>query len=526
MGENFSVPYSFDKLEILILTKQTYKIDEVITIEVGSEKFPIRVIGKGLVEISDEKIKKRMENRGGEEEESSEMVQGNNSKLEVSPERNCVERSKFKWNTWFVRRGYCGGSDLSLDPMGVVPIVGPSAQGPNSGLGQEIKKGLRIDCLEGEDVSSDEIEEEFLQSRWSKRKKKSLNKKIKSMREIQDIVLTTKEKRRRDRGVGNSKGKGVSNLDESIINLSLSHSDISNRKRVILREVKKTWEVGKMLGFRVQCEEEVIIEEIMRLEEVISMELVRKLWGDDSFDFKFAAAVECSRRLLSIWDRSSFYGDKVLCGRRFIAIEGKWVREGKEAVLINIYAPNSFADKRILWEEIVGLRFQFSSAWILGGDFNVVRNRSERKNLSPKVRCFLWMLAIDRLPTKEFLVKRGVNIQNVSTGCPWCKVQTCQVLLETPPVGWLKFNVCGIEIEDKAGCDGVLRDMECVARAIFSGAIIADNAKEAKTDAIKIALEVLLAMNWKHNVALIIEVGFSLVFSWCVNKAMRRWSIQ
>ncbi|KAH1063110.1 hypothetical protein J1N35_028097 [Gossypium stocksii] len=30
----------------------------------------------------------------------------------------------------------------------------------------------------------------------------------------------------------------------------------------------------------------------------------------------------------------------------------------------------------------------------------------------------------------------------------------------SPPAGWLKFNICGVELEDKAGCGGVLRDME------------------------------------------------------------------
>ncbi|KAH1046262.1 hypothetical protein J1N35_037046 [Gossypium stocksii] len=49
---------------------------------------------------------------------------------------------------------------------------------------------------------------------------------------------------------------------------------------------------------------------------------------------------------------------------------------------------------------------------------------------------------------------------------------------------------------------------------------------EAEIGAVKIAFEVLLATEWKSNVALIIEVRSSLVFFWCVNKAMRPWSIQ
>ncbi|TYG99308.1 hypothetical protein ES288_A10G185700v1 [Gossypium darwinii] len=77
--------------------------------------------------------------------------------------------------------------------------------------------------------------------------------------------------------------------------------------------------------------------------EMVSMDLVRKFWGDDYFEFKFAAAIERMK-----------------------------------AVLINVYAPNNLSDQKILWEDLYGFRSKFSNAWIVGGDFNMVRNRSER----------------------------------------------------------------------------------------------------------------------------------------------------
>lgn len=86
------------------------------------------------------------------------------------------------------------------------------------------------------------------------------------MREIQNSVLTSKEKQKRDKGGRKERGKTTSNDKERTVNLSLSDSDISNRKRVILREAKATWEVGKMLGFSVRGDEEEVIEEIIRLE--------------------------------------------------------------------------------------------------------------------------------------------------------------------------------------------------------------------------------------------------------------------
>nr|KJB12850.1 hypothetical protein B456_002G039400 [Gossypium raimondii] len=65
-----------------------------------------------------------------------------------------------------------------------------------------------------------------------------------------------------------------------------------------------------------------------------------------------------------------------------------------------------------------------------------------------------------------------------------------------PPRGWLKFNVCGVVFEDKAGGGGVLRDENGVARALFS------SPSEAK------------GMGWVTCCPLLIEVGSNVVFKW------------
>ncbi|KAK5835422.1 hypothetical protein PVK06_011110 [Gossypium arboreum] len=83
-----------------------------------------------------------------------------------------------------------------------------------------------------------------------------------------------------------------------------------------------------------------------------------------------------------------------------------------------------------------------------------------------------------------------------------------------PPLGWLKFNVCGISKEDKAGCGGVLRDMEGIARGIFSGAVDTNVAEEAEIGAVKIALElkdgsvVFSLADWNGN-----DMAFSLALA-------------
>ncbi|TYH87967.1 hypothetical protein ES332_D01G154800v1 [Gossypium tomentosum] len=54
-------------------------------------------------------------------------------------------------------------------------------------------------------------------------------------------------------------------------------------------------------------------------------------------------------------------------------------------------------------------------------DINFAFDKIWKLKVPPRVRNFLWMLAIDRVPTKDFLVKRGVHLQNIMNVCLWCE---------------------------------------------------------------------------------------------------------
>ncbi|MBA0785269.1 hypothetical protein Gotri_025337, partial [Gossypium trilobum] len=78
-----------------------------------------------------------------------------------------------------------------------------------------------------------------------------------------------------------------------------------------------------------------------------------------------------------------------------------------------------------------------------------------------------------------------------------CKINTIKSkssssIWHPPQQGCLKFNVCGIANENSASCVGVLRDMEGVARALFSGPIVANDADSAEARAVLLALEVFI----------------------------------
>lgn len=103
-------------------------------------------------------------------------------------------------------------------------------------------------------------------SSQKKKKKKTQRRKILSMLDIQDRFLLVKEKKKRDQVLKREKGKGILARDEFVVNASLSDSDISNRRKVILGEAKKAWDAGKRLGFSIRENEREVIDELMRLE--------------------------------------------------------------------------------------------------------------------------------------------------------------------------------------------------------------------------------------------------------------------
>ncbi|KAB2092159.1 hypothetical protein ES319_A02G009900v1 [Gossypium barbadense] len=79
----------------------------------------------------------------------------------------------------------------------------------------------------------------------------------------------------------------------------------------------------------------------------VSEVFVRRIWGDDNFDFRFVAAVGRSGGLITIWDKSSFIMKKEYRSNRFIVLEGIWCVEGWEGVLINVYDPNLLNEQKI-----------------------------------------------------------------------------------------------------------------------------------------------------------------------------------
>lgn len=62
----------------------------------------------------------------------------------------------------------------------------------------------------------------------------------------------------------------------------------------------------------------------------------------------------------------------------FVAVEARWLRTNLEVMFISMYAPQDVGSKRIIWDRLHHMISSFQGECVLMGDFNVVRDESER----------------------------------------------------------------------------------------------------------------------------------------------------
>ncbi|XP_058220671.1 uncharacterized protein LOC131330923 [Rhododendron vialii] len=105
---------------------------------------------------------------------------------------------------------------------------------------------------------------------------------------------------------------------------------------------------------------------------------IQKLWGNGDFAFAVSNAIGSSGGLLSIWNRKFFKADNIISHRSFIVMHGV-INNSFPCCLANVYAPNEVEDRRVLWDELLGLKGNSSTPWCIGGDFNEISSISERK---------------------------------------------------------------------------------------------------------------------------------------------------
>ncbi|GJS17780.1 cytochrome P450 [Tanacetum coccineum] len=67
-------------------------------------------------------------------------------------------------------------------------------------------------------------------------------------------------------------------------------------------------------------------------------------------------------------------------GEGFLAVIGSWKGKSGLVGFINVYAPQDVNLKIEIWKKIANIINSIDAAWCIFGDFNEVRNESERRN--------------------------------------------------------------------------------------------------------------------------------------------------
>ncbi|TYH22859.1 hypothetical protein ES288_A04G163800v1 [Gossypium darwinii] len=97
----------------------------------------------------------------------------------------------------------------------------------------------------------------------------------------------------------------------------------------------------------------------------------------------------------------------------------------------------------------------------------------------------LWMISVSAACWSVWLARNELVFNK-----KWPKMSNLVFLSKTPALIGVKFNVCGVMVEDEARCKGVLRNSDGEARALFFGQISAKDSLAAQVGAVCIALDI------------------------------------
>ena len=110
----------------------------------------------------------------------------------------------------------------------------------------------------------------------------------------------------------------------------------------------------------------------------LELSTVRAIWGNSRFEFQQADARGNSGGILVIWEPSMFIKEKVFVHENYVAVLGVWVGKNVKALMVSVYFPQELALKKQVWDSLLRLFTKVEGEIILMGDFNAVRDHSER----------------------------------------------------------------------------------------------------------------------------------------------------
>ncbi|GKC55823.1 cytochrome P450, partial [Tanacetum coccineum] len=171
-----------------------------------------------------------------------------------------------------------------------------------------------------------------------------------------------------------------------------------NSTRSESNEVANTIHVGNQIGFNMNGKEQVVsqlkkswikrlcIEQKVKFagfQETMARDInrthVQSIWNHTQFDFVHKMSQGKSGGILAVWDTSCFIKIDSLEGDGFLAIIGKWYTINSHCLLVIVYAPQDYKEKKMLWKALTLLINRHNSFSIILSDFNEVRHESEHR---------------------------------------------------------------------------------------------------------------------------------------------------
>ncbi|KAJ0938354.1 putative RNA-directed DNA polymerase [Helianthus annuus] len=119
----------------------------------------------------------------------------------------------------------------------------------------------------------------------------------------------------------------------------------------------------------------------------VSRAVLAKYWGSGNYAFVAIDSNGLSGGLISMWDVSMFSVDETVENRNYLLVRGRMLGYDAPVNILNVYAPQGVAAKKEVWDSIASLINIYDGYWVVGGDFNAVRFREEKRNCSFKHLC-------------------------------------------------------------------------------------------------------------------------------------------
>jgi exonuclease III len=127
----------------------------------------------------------------------------------------------------------------------------------------------------------------------------------------------------------------------------------------------------------------------------ITRDVVRCLCGCASVDWCFLGLGRAYEGILLMCGRKVVEKLEDCVGRFTIECSFRCISDNFEWAFASVYGPNNDHDRKLLWDELVGIMSWWEKPWCIGGDFNAIRYPSDRSgdtHFSPIVREFRFHL--------------------------------------------------------------------------------------------------------------------------------------